>query len=420
MATKRHAAIGFIFVTALLDMLAMGIAAPTLPRLISDFLGGSTARASEYLGFFITTFAFMQFFFAPVLGMLSDRFGRRPVVLLSNFGLALDYFIMAWAPSLHWLFLGRALAGVSASSISTATAYISDVTPPEKRSKAFGLMGAAFGVGFVVGPAFGGWLGMYGPRLPFWVAGIGSLLNACYGLFVLPESLAPEKRQPRFDCSKANPVGSLKLLRSHAELVGLASVNFLGYLAHEIYLTVWVLYAIYRFGWSQRSVGSALAVVGICSIIVSGVLVGPLTSWLGERRTLLAGLFFGALGFATYGWAPSSALFLVAIAVNSLWSLAYPTSQALMTQRVSASEQGELQGAIGSLRGIAMVIGPQIFASVFAFFIAPEHLLPAAPWYLASTLLAISLAIAWSVATDAKRDKDKIGGGLANVEVEVG
>jgi MFS transporter, DHA1 family, tetracycline resistance protein len=258
------------------------------PKLISDFLGGNTARASEYLGLFTTTFALMQFFFSPVLGMLSDRHGRRPVVLLSNFGLALDYLIMAMAPSLRWLFLGRVLSGLSSSSIPTATAYISDVTPPEKRSKAFGLLGAAFGVGFVVGPALGGWLGMHNPRLPFWVAGAASLLNASYGLFVLPESLAPETRQPRFSWKKANPLGALKLLRSHVEVLGLAAVNFLGYLAHEVYATVWILYAMYRFGWDQRMIGILLAVVGVCSILCNGLLVGPVVARLGERRTLSA------------------------------------------------------------------------------------------------------------------------------------
>jgi len=409
MSTKHNAALGFIFVTVLLDMLAFGVAAPPLPKLISDFLAGDTARASQYMGFFISTFALMQFFFSPVLGLLSDRFGRRPVILLSNFGLALDYLIMALAPSLRWLFLGRILAGLSASSIPTATAYISDVTPPEKRSKAFGLLGAAFGVGFVVGPALGGWLGVHNPRIPFWVAGAASLLNAMYGLFVLPESLAPEKRQTHPQWRNANPLGALKLLRSHSELLGLASVNFLGYVAHEVYLTVWVLYAMYRFGWDQRMVGISLAVVGISSIICSGVLVGPVVAWLGERRALLTGLLFAGIGFAMYGWAGSTAVFLGAILVNSLWSLAGPTSQSLMTQRVSPSEQGELQGAIASLRGIAMIFGPQMFSMTFAYFIAPEHRLLGAPWYLAAGLLATSLVIAWSVATD----KRPLGSGLA-------
>ena len=426
MPTKRHAALGFIFVTCLFDMLAFGVAAPTLPKLISDFLGGNTARASEYLGFFITTFALVQFVFSPVLGLLSDRFGRRPVILLSNFGLAVDYLIMALAPSLNWLFLGRALAGLSASSIPTATAYISDVTEPEKRSKAFGLVGAAFGVGFVVGPAIGGWLGQHNPRLPFWVAAAASLLNACYGFFVLPESLAPEKRQPRFQWKKANPLGSLKLLRSHSELLGLATVNFLGDIAHEIYLTVWILYVMYRFAWDQRMVGLGLAVVGIFSIICFAVLVGPVVAKLGDRRALLAGLACAALGFAMYGWARSATMFFAAIAVNSLWALARPTSQSLMTRRVSASEQGELQGAIASIRGIGMIIGPQIFGVTFAYFIAPEHRMPSAPWYLAALLLVASFVIAWAVAQDTKGDEDKdkgkdtISGGLANVEVEIG
>jgi DHA1 family tetracycline resistance protein-like MFS transporter len=413
MSVKRHAALGFIFVTVLLDMLAFGLIAPPLPKLISDFAGGNTARASEYMGLFITTFALMQFFFSPIIGMLSDRFGRRPVILLSNFGLAMDYLIMALAPSLRWLFLGRVLSGLTSSSIPTATAYISDVTPIEKRSKSFGLLGAAFGVGFVLGPAAGGWLSMHNPRLPFWVGSGLSLLNAMYGLFVLPESLPVERRQARLSWKNANPLGALRLLRSHTELLGLATVNFLGYLAHEVYLTVWVLYVMYRFNWNQQDVGTSLAIVGISSIIVSGVLVGPVVSRLGERRALLTGLFFAAVGFFMYGWAGSTLMFLLAIPVNSLWSLAGPTSQSLMTQRVSRSEQGELQGAIASLRGVAMVVGPQMFSFTFAYFIAPDHHRPSAPWDLAGTLILISLGIAWAVAKGRGRTQDAVDAALA-------
>ena len=217
MFAKRHAALGFIFVTVLLDMLSFSIIVPLLPTLISGFLNGNTARASVYIGLFTTTWALMQFVFAPVLGMLSDRFGRRPVVLASNFGLALDFFVMALAPSIGWLFLGRVLSGITSASIPTATAYIADVTVPEKRSKAFGLLGAAFGIGFILGPAIGGWLGNHNPRLPFWVAGVGSMLNFCYGLFILPESLPPERRQTALQWKNANPVGALRLLRSHAQ-----------------------------------------------------------------------------------------------------------------------------------------------------------------------------------------------------------
>ena len=400
-------------------MLAFGIVAPTIPKLISDFLGNNTARASEYLGFFVSTFAFMQFFFLPVLGMLSDRFW--PLPRRSNLELWSCFRLLH-----HGLGADAALAfpGPRAGRDQRFQRIHRDrlhqrCNCAEKRSKAFGWLGAAFGVGFVVGPAIGGWLGMHNPRLPFWVAGVGSLVNACYGFFVLPESLPPEKRKHRFDWGKANPLGSLRLLRSHAELLGLASVNFLGYLAHEVYLTVYILYAMYRFHWDQGTVGGSLAVVGISQIVVSGALVGLVVKRLGERRSLLAGLVFGALGFAMFGWAPSAVLFLVAIAVNSLWTLAGPTSQSIMTRRVSPSEQGELQGAIGSLRGIAMIIGPQIFSMTFAYFIVPQHLMPGAPWYLAASLLLAALLVAWRVAHGGNRDHDPIGGGLANVEVEI-
>jgi DHA1 family tetracycline resistance protein-like MFS transporter len=407
MWTKRHAALGFIFVTVLLDMLSLGMIVPLLPKLISDFLHGNMARASEYIGLFTTTWALMQFVFAPVLGLLSDRFGRRPVILLSNFGLALDYFVMALAPSVRWLFVGRVLSGLTSASVPTATAYISDVTAPEKRAKAFGLLGAAFGAGFIFGPAIGGWLGMHNPRLPFWVAGVGSLINFGYGTFVLPESLPVERRQTKLQWKNANPLGALRLLRSHAQLLGLATVNFLGYVVHEVYVTVYVLYVIYRFDWNPRMIGISLALVGIAST-VSYSIVGVVVKWLGERRTLLTGLACATIGFAMFGW-PSPVVLLVAIPVNALWSLAGSTSQSLMTRRVSASEQGELQGALASLRGVAMLFGPGIFSLTFAYFIAPDHLMPGAPWYLATILMLISLAIAWAVTSPSESDDPKPG-----------
>jgi DHA1 family tetracycline resistance protein-like MFS transporter len=397
MENKRHAALGFVFVTVLLDMLAFGIIVPILPKLITEFLNGNMAKSSEYMGLFVTTWALMQFFFSPILGTLSDRYGRRPVILLSNFGLGLDYVVMALAPTIGWLFLGRIASGICSSSMPTATAYISDVTPPEKRAKAFGIFGAAFGVGFVLGPAIGGWLGAMNPRLPFWVAAALSLLNAMYGLFVLPESLAKENRQPRLNWVKANPVGSLQLLRSHRELFGLAVVNFLAYLAHEVYATVWVLYAMYRYNWNEKAVGISLAVVGIASMITMAGLIGPTVKKFGERNALLAGLFFGGVGFALFGWAPLGWMFLAAIPVNALWGLATPPSQSMMTKRVSVSEQGQLQGALSSLRGLAMIFGPGIFSATFAAGIANDRHYPAAPWYLAACILLVSLAIAVKV-----------------------
>jgi DHA1 family tetracycline resistance protein-like MFS transporter len=245
---------------------------------------------------------------------------------------------------------------------------------------------------------------------------MGSLLNFCYGAFVLPESLPIERRQPRWQWGKANPVGALRLLRSHAELFGLATVNFMGYVVHEIYVTVYVLYVIYRFAWNPRMVGLSLAVVGIASMVCYSV-VGPIVTRLGERRSLLTGLFFAALGFAMFGY-PSPAVFLAAIPVNALWALAGSTSQSLMTRRVSPSEQGELQGALASLRGVAMLFGPGLFSLTFAYFISPAHSLPGAPWYLAALLMLVSLTVAWAVTKNENRDRDKhpVGGGIRTAE----
>src|SRR5882672_9598511 len=352
MIATRQAAFAFVFVTVLLDMLALGMIIPVLPKLIESFVAGDTARASEIFGLFGTVWALMQFVFSPVQGALSDQFGRRPVILLSNFGLGLDYILMALAPSLVWLFVGRVISGICAASISTAYAYTADVTPPEQRAARFGLLGAAFGVGFVIGPAIGGVLAAGDPRLPFWAAAGFSLLNGLYGLLVVPESLAPDKRAP-FSWARANPVGALALLRSHVELYGLAAANFLAQVAHVALPTSFVLYAGYRYGWDETAVGFVLAAVGACAIVVQAGLVGRFVEKFGERRTLLIGLLFGALGFAVYGVAPNGALFCLGIPLMSLWGLASPTAGALMSARVSPSEQGQLQGANSSIQGIA-------------------------------------------------------------------
>jgi DHA1 family tetracycline resistance protein-like MFS transporter len=390
----RRAAFAFIFVTILLDMLALGVVIPVLPKLVESFVAGNTARASEVFGVFGTVWALMQFVFSPVQGALSDRFGRRPVILISNFGLGLDYILMALAPNLVWLFIGRVISGICAASISTAYAYIADVTPAEQRSARFGLLGAAFGVGFVIGPAVGGVLAATDLRLPFWVAAAFSLLNGLYGLLVLPESLARDKRAP-FSWRRANPVGSLALLRSRAELLGLAAANFLAYLAHVALPTVFVLYAGYRYGWDEKAVGFVLALVGICSIVVQAGLIGPFVKKFGERRSLLIGLLFGALGFAIYGIAPTGPLFGVGIPMMALWGLASATATALMSKRVGASEQGQLQGANASIQGIANLVGPGIFALLFAHAIGGGWNMPGAPFLLAALLLALAASISW-------------------------
>lgn len=387
---SRRAATAFIFVTVVIDVLAMGIVIPVLPKLVEAFEGGNTARAAETYGIFGTAWGLMQFVFMPVLGAVSDRYGRRPVILISCLGLGLDYFLMALAPNLAWLFVGRVISGITASGFGTAFAYIADVTPPEKRAASFGMVGAAFGLGFVLGPALGGVLGQVDPRLPFWAAGAMALLNTAYGFFVLPESL-PKERRSSFAWRKANPVGSLVLLRSHQELFGLASAYFLMQLAHVVLPAVTVLYMGYRYGWNELQVGLVLAGVGVCSMIVQGGLVKPVVARLGERRALVAGLLFGAAGFTIYGLAPSGVVFLVGVPVMALWGFAGPSAQALMTRHVSPVEQGQLQGALASLTALAGLFGPGIFTQTFAVFIEP---LPGAPFVLASLLLAASAAIA--------------------------
>src|SRR3954465_7007766 len=301
-STPRRAAALFILITVLLDMLSFGIVIPVLPKLVEEFLSGDTAQAAMIYGLMGTARAAMQFFGSRIQGAGSDRFGRRPIVLLSNLGLGLDYIVMALAPTIAWLFVGRVISGITAASITTGTAYVADVVPAEKRAGAFGLIGAAFGVGFVLGPALGGLLGNSDPRLPFWVAGGLSLANAFYGYFVLPESLSLEKRKA-FTLRRANPAGSLVLLRSHPELFRLAAIQFIGYVAHEVF-NIWALYTIFRYAWREGTIGLSLALVGVCTIVISSWLVPAMVSRLGERRTLYIGQFFGALGMVFAGLAP--------------------------------------------------------------------------------------------------------------------
>jgi DHA1 family tetracycline resistance protein-like MFS transporter len=372
------------------------------------FLGGNTARAAEIYGLFATAWALMQFVASPVLGALSDRFGRRPIILLSVAGLGLDYILMALAPTLAWLFVGRVISGVTSASFATAAAYIADVTPPEDRAKSFGFIGAAFGLGFVLGPVMGGLLGTVSPRLPFWVSAALCLTNAMYGLFVLPESLPPERRS-RFSWARANPVGSLRLLRSHPELFGLAGVTFLYYVAHEVLPSTFVLYTNYRYSWSPSMVGFTLALVGVCTAIVSGKLVGPIVARIGERKAALTGLACGALAFSMYGLAPTGGAFLAGVPIMAFWGLYGPAAQGVMTRRVLPTEQGQLQGAIMGLRGLSGLISPFIFTFTFATFISqPGVHLPGAPFLLAAALLGVAFLVAWRV----MRGRERLGGPL--------
>jgi MFS transporter, DHA1 family, tetracycline resistance protein len=391
----RNAAVAFIFVTILLDMFALGLIMPILPKLVESFVDNDTASAARIFGLFGTAWAAMQFIFSPILGGLSDRFGRRPVVLLSNFGLALDYVLMALAPSLIWLFIGRVISGITSASVSTAFAYIADITPPERRAAVFGKVGAAFGAGFIVGPAIGGLLGNTDPRLPFWVAAGLSFANTLYGLLILPESLPRDRRSP-FRWKSANPLGALRLLRTDRVLAGLSIANFVAQLAHVVLPSTFVLYASYRYGWDTKTVGLTLALVGVCAMVVQGVGIGPIVRRIGERRALLLGLGCGAVGFLIFGAAPTGPLFWLGIPVMALWGLAGAATQALMTQLVAPDQQGQLQGATTSVQSVSQLVGPFLFTLIFAYFIGGQAplKLPGAPFLLASALLVLALAIA--------------------------
>ncbi|HYL83402.1 MAG TPA: TCR/Tet family MFS transporter [Candidatus Angelobacter sp.] len=393
--TASRAAFVFIVVMVAFDFLAFGIIAPVLPDLIRSFEGGDFARASSIGGVFGFAWATMQFIFSPLLGAWSDRFGRRPVILISCFGLAIDYVIMALAPSLRWLFLGRIISGITTSNVPTAFAYITDVTPPEKRAKQFGMLSAALGLGFVIGPAVGGYLGNVNLRFPFWAAATLSLINALYGFFVLPESLRPERRA-KSAWHMANPLGALALLRSHTELAGLSVVATLYYLAYNSLPAMWAFYTEYRYAWNRRDVGLSLAVVGISSAVVSGALVGPVVKRFGERRSLLSGLLFGTAGFAGFALATRGWIVLAVIPLFALWGFAAPAMQSLMSRRVDPQSQGKLQGAINSIRAITGMAGPLLFTQVFAVAISPHYglNLPGSSYFLAALLIGAGLLLA--------------------------
>ena len=373
--SRLNPAIAFIFVTAFIDVMAMGIVIPVLPVLVEEF-AGSASKAGIYNGLFVTLWAAMQFVFSPVIGSLSDRYGRRPVILISAAGLAADFALMALAPNLWWLAVGRMLGGLTSSSFTTAYAYMADITEPARRARAYGLLGAAFSGGFVAGPLIGGVLGEWGPRVPFWAAALLAGIAFLYGLIVLPESLPPEKRMP-FSWRRANPFGALKLLRSHPELTGLSIVNFLLFFAHHIFSAVFVLYAGHRYGWSTAQVGMSLALWGVLDVLIQGLAVGPAVKRFGDRKTMVFGLVIGAIGLAVLGLARGDRIFIAGIFVSALWGFAMPTIQSLMTRLVSESEQGQLQGANMSVSSIAGIASPLFFGWVYSISVGPGAALDA-------------------------------------------
>ena len=393
----RKAALAFIFITVLIDVIAFGVIIPVLPHLVQQFGGGDTSVAAYWTGVFAFAFSLVQFFSAPIQGALSDRYGRRPVILLSCLGLGLDFVLMALAPSLAWLFVGRIISAVTSASFTTANAYIADVVPAEQRAKSYGMIGAAFGLGFIVGPLVGGMLGGIDHRLPFWCAASLALLNFLYGLFVLPESHPVERRSQAFDWKHAKPMGGVKMLREYPHIWGLVAVVFLANFAHYVYPSTFVLFADAAYGWKEKQAGYVLAVVGVLSVIVNVVVVGRMVKALGERRAMMLGLACGTAGFVVYGLAGSGWLFLLGLPISALWAVAAPATMALVTQQVPADVQGRIQGSLSSLVSLAGIFAPALFAGAFGFFIGPSApvRLPGVSFLLAALLLGIAALVAW-------------------------
>jgi DHA1 family tetracycline resistance protein-like MFS transporter len=392
---RRRAAFGFIFACALMNAVSFGIMIPVLPNLIKQFLGGDTASAAQWTVVFASVWGIMQMFCGPLLGMLSDRIGRRPVLLISLFGLGVDFLFMAFAPAIAWLFVGRVLNGLTAASFATANAYVADVTAPGERARMFGWMGSALSFGFLLGPVLGGVLADISLRLPFLVAGGLTTINWLYGVFVLPESLPPERRAPTSDWKRASPIGSLDFLRGHSELLGLAGVGFLFQLASTVGPTIFVLYGGYRYHWRPSAIGLAMMATGGLGVVVQTLLVGPVVAKIGERGALLLGAAAGCVAFALYGLAPTGWLYLAAAPVFAALSFFQPGLQGLMTARVTPAEQGRLQGVTQSLQGLASVLGPILFGMTFAWSIRRPSTLhaPGLAFFVASALLAAAFAL---------------------------
>lgn len=370
MASGKKAAIGFIFITLMIDVTGMGLIIPVMPKLIEQLISGDISQASTYGGLLVSMYAVMQFLFAPVLGGLSDRYGRRPVLLFSLLGFGLDYLFLSFAPTIGWLFLGRALAGITGASFTTASAYIADVSTNENRAQNFGMIGAAFGAGFVIGPLLGGLLGSLGPRVPFMVAAGLSLLNCLYGYFVLPESLAPDKRRP-FNWKRANPVGSLLQLKKYPALGGLISAFVLISLAAHAVQSNWTFFVVEKFKWSEFMIGLSLALVGVLVGLVQGVLVRFTTPKLGNEKSIYIGLFLYSLGLFLFAFASQSWMMFAFLVPYCLGGICGPSLQSVISGNVPANEQGELQGALTSLMSVTSIIGPAMMTGLFSYFTKP-------------------------------------------------
>ncbi len=394
--TKKSPAIGFIFITMLIDIIGLGIIIPVIPTLIKELIQGDISEAAKYGGWLIFAYAVTQFVFSPLIGNLSDKFGRRPIILISLFGFSLDYLLLAFAPTITWLFIGRIISGITGASITTATAYIADVSTSENRAKNFGLIGAAFGLGFIIGPVIGGFLGQYGSRVPFYAASVLCMLNFLYGYFILPESLAKENRRD-FSWKRANPVGAILNLKKYPTLIGLFLAVFILNVASHAVQSNWSYFTIYRFAWDEKMVGISLGVVGLLVGIVQGGLIRYTSPKLGNKKSIFIGMSLYCIGMFLFATASESWMMFVFLIPYCLGGISGPALQSVVSEQVSASEQGEIQGTMTSIMSASSIIGPLMMSSVFYYFThksAPFQF-AGAPFVLAGLLMLISLLIAY-------------------------
>jgi DHA1 family tetracycline resistance protein-like MFS transporter len=392
---KRKAALSFIFITLLIDVIGLAIIIPVFPKLIEKLIHGNISEASRISGLLLVAYSVMQFLFSPLIGNLSDKYGRRPVLLFSLLGFGIDYLFLAFAPSIGWLFVGRIIAGITGASFTTASAYIADVSEPEKRAQNFGMIGVAFGLGFIIGPVIGGVLGKMDTHYPFYAAAALALLNAAYGFFILPESLDKEHRR-NFDIKRANPLGSLMQLKKYPQVIGLAVCLFIIYFAGHAVQSVWTYYTIQKFKWSEDVVGYSLGFIGLTIAAVQGGLIRVAIPKLGQQRSIWIGLVLYAVGMLLFGLANQSWMMFAFMIPYALGGIAGPALQGLMTNEVPANEQGELQGDLTSLMSLSSIFGPWFMTYVFYYFTktgAPVYL-PGAPYFIAAVLMLLSAILA--------------------------
>lgn len=394
--SKKQAAIGFIFITMLIDITGWGIIIPVIPKLIKELIHADISEAAKIGGWLTFAYSITQFVFAPLIGSLSDKFGRRPIILISLFGFSLDYLFLALAPTIGWLFLGRIIAGITGASITTASAYIADVSTDENRAKNFGMIGAAFGLGFIIGPVIGGLLGQYGSRIPFYAAGILCMVNFLYGYFVLPESLDKDKRR-EFDWKRANPVGALLSLKKYPKLIGLISSMFILYVASHAVQSNWSFYTIFRFNWDEKMIGISLGIVGLLVSIVQGGLIRYTSPRLGNEKSIYVGMILYTISMVLFAFASESWMMFLFLIPYCLAGIAGPALQAVVSAEVLPTEQGEIQGTLTSLMSASAIIGPPLMSTIFYYFTHKEapFLFPGAPFILGAVLMLVATIIAF-------------------------